>query len=651
MNSASRAMSRTSLLLCLGAGLGVAPHLTVPGGGQFWWNRNIAGGGAHVYEGWTVAIGGEIPWRIHIVDDAVAPGFPVLSASSIPDVDQPGVQSVVRGLNAWSDAKVPGHNSNASLLRFTSTPTLWRDPRTAPATVMIEDGVNTVSMWVDAVYYGGGGTILGVAEGYLETNNGPATGELVECDVAINATEVDASGVPVFSFLETNTATGWNVASAGIEVPSGSYVDLQGVLTHEFGHAAGIGHSMIDSIHFTMPGLSLMHTPTMFPFAQVEYATDRVVTRVSGTAPPFAFEDASTDFAATDSGGLMGSSAATLEVDDIAALGVAYPIGSTSDFATKLGTIKGRVLGQYGNYPANGVHVTAVRKLDPDVTRVSRLTDNFGNYEIQGLPPGDYHVYIEGADITEATVKTGQAVKWKVGYLGTTIPTTGPITNTVANGALPQYIEQAYAASGNFDGAPIQHLETQFYTGATNKHPAQAATVGVVAGQTATLTDIWVYHDDNAASHDDFRILPGAWITPPTGHYRQWESGSGRGLNVPFTTGMTISLEHRANVGTSPYLDTVTCWVSRARSFSPYMNPGKSIPHVFQLNMDPAVFEQVDLKLPQGGNQFVFDFKPQADDRNQILFFQTVERRVEGHGENQKVHFVPSGNVISVHLN
>ncbi|MBK34169.1 MAG: hypothetical protein CME26_01405 [Gemmatimonadetes bacterium] len=133
----------------------------------------------------------------------------------------------------------------------------------------------------------------------------------------------------------------------------GGVVDLQDTMTHEIGHLLGLDHTPLD-------GISTIR-PTMHPFASPE-----------GTGR-------------------------TLASDDIAAMTHLYP----GLRASETGTLTGQVFRANGD-AAFGVHVVAHSRTTglPVASSLSgsagdnRGRGGDGRYEIQGLPPGDYHLSI-----------------------------------------------------------------------------------------------------------------------------------------------------------------------------------------------------------------------------------------------------------------
>jgi len=116
--------------------------------------------------------------------------------------------------------------------------------------------------------------------------------------------------------------------------------DLQAVLTHELGHALGLGHSSIPAA-------------TMWPYGDQGETRDR-----------------------------------TPDADDVASVHAAY--GELSDGSH--GTISGRVLAP-GDVPVFGATVIAT---DPQgIARSAAFTERDGSYAVSWLPPGIYSVHAE----------------------------------------------------------------------------------------------------------------------------------------------------------------------------------------------------------------------------------------------------------------
>ena len=91
---------------------------------------------------------------------------------------------------------------------------------------------------------------------------------------------------------------------------------------------------------------------------------------------------------------MYGRSARSLELDDVFASARAY---STDGYDRLTGSIAGKVTRLVNNMPENvvGAHVAAYRTDRPERIRVGILTDENGEYRIDGLPSGSYLVYAE----------------------------------------------------------------------------------------------------------------------------------------------------------------------------------------------------------------------------------------------------------------
>lgn len=108
-------------------------------------------------------------------------------------------------------------------------------------------------------------------------------------------------------------------------------------VVHEFGHAMGLQHTMSSSVMSTS------------------------ITRSTTKSRP-------------------------LDVDDVAGISVLYP---TQRFAASTGTITGRV-----SLSGQGVNLASVVALSPQGSVVSGLTNPDGAYKIEGVPAGQYYVYV-----------------------------------------------------------------------------------------------------------------------------------------------------------------------------------------------------------------------------------------------------------------
>lgn len=109
------------------------------------------------------------------------------------------------------------------------------------------------------------------------------------------------------------------------------------------------------------------------------------------------------------------SVARPLDADDIASISLLYP---AAGFPVGYGSISGQV-----TMNGNGVHLASVAALLPNGSVVSSLTLPDGTYEIDGLPPGTYWVYVHPLPPTANILGPWDAN-------GNPVPASGPFVST-----------------------------------------------------------------------------------------------------------------------------------------------------------------------------------------------------------------------------
>ncbi len=166
-----------------------------------------------------------------------------------------------------------------------------------------------------------------------------------------------------------------------------------------------------------------------------------------------------------------------LAADDVAGLSWLYP---APKFALEFGSISGQV-----TMSGSGVHMASVVALTPIGEAVSALTAPDGTYEIDGVPPGQYYVYVH--PLPPATEGTGLGpgdIVLPLGPDGKSIPTGGsfgtlfyPATPDVRQAVIVPVKAGAAATGVNFSVQPrgtpeIYGVTTYGYFGSIALKPA-----------------------------------------------------------------------------------------------------------------------------------------------------------------------------------
>jgi len=159
-----------------------------------------------------------------------------------------------------------------------------------------------------------------------------------------------------------------------------------------------------------------------------------------------------------------------LDTDDIVGLSLLYP--------HNLGANTGKITGTV-TAGGNGVHMAYVAVLQANAPSISALTNPDGTYEIDGIPPGEYFVYVSplppDANIIPPVDPDGNPVNPSGPFNGVFYPNTIEITS-----ATPVAVTAGNVTSGiNFavslrHSMPIYDVSTYTYQNPGGEHPAYA---------------------------------------------------------------------------------------------------------------------------------------------------------------------------------
>ncbi|MFN7993790.1 MAG: matrixin family metalloprotease [Bryobacteraceae bacterium] len=201
-----------------------------------------------------------------------------------------------------------------------------------------------------------------------------------------------------------------------------------------------------------------------------------------------------------------------LDADDIAGISLLYPRGA---FPSAFGSISGTVTAS-----DQGVHLASVVALMPNGSAVSTLTNPDGSYEIDGVPAGDYWVYVHP------------------------LPPTADIVyplDTNANPVLPS--------------APFV---TTFYPGTAD--PSQFVTVTVSAGATATginfsvqpRSAVEIYDVTTYSFPGSYAVQP-AYLNVTASALNQVLVANGPGITTGADAASGLTIQVLGGFGSIPY--------------------------------------------------------------------------------------------------
>lgn len=343
------------------------------------------------------------PWTIRTLTpcgkSSILPGH----ASPTAATAAPGYAELIAAAGVWNNASTPsascgGSVQDLSYFALSTTPAINIGPWIG--TELSVASPNLVTFFeppATFASFGASSTIAITLVTYTRGCNSSTPGQITDVDIAFNALGNR------YSFVvpgPSNTVFA-SYPGASFTPPTEAYIDVLGAMVHEFGHFAGLAHSMIDST----AGPTGSRFPSMFPWAQVEPFSETGSFIHTDCAVPNT--TLSLLGSATANGGILGGSAATLELDDIAAISRGYPIQPVFTQVTR--SIEGTVRDASGN-GLNGFSVVAIADGCPDIARAAVLSHDPdgatlgpGYYKLSGLPPGDYWVYVEEVDFNNSS--------------------------------------------------------------------------------------------------------------------------------------------------------------------------------------------------------------------------------------------------------
>lgn len=343
-----------------------------------------------------------------VLDTRPAPGFGNiqqtvnLCPAITNEMQTPFLQSFARAADRWNNPVLPDGTSLPSTFAIddTGVTLITQYPAFDPTNTvpyetsegMVPDSRSVLTFWEPEAQW----IVNGAITAARAEVNVPASGQIVSADVGVNCvSDVGTSGIPFYRFVEENTALGTIITSQSLRdgnnpapaEPALAWFDLEGVLTHELGHVAGLAHSLIDG----PTSLAGSSTPTMFAVAQATPFTGPVTFNLQGCTNHV---QTAVDASTTSAGGILGEPARDLTPDDVAALAAGY---ASVPNPPGFGSIAGSVLD--GNQTAiRGAHVVAVLNSDPNGTRIGTFAIRDGSFLMTGVPAGDYSVFVEWPD-------------------------------------------------------------------------------------------------------------------------------------------------------------------------------------------------------------------------------------------------------------
>jgi len=231
------------------------------------------------------------------------------------------------------------------------------------------------------------------------------------------------------------------------------------------------------------------------------------------------------------------STIAPLDTDDIVGLSLLYP----NNFGANTGSITGTVTAG-----GKGVHMASVVALKPNAPAISSLTNPDGTYEIDGIPPGSYLVYVNPlpptANIIPPVDPDGNNVNPSGPFNGVFYPNTIDITKASA---------VSVAAGNSTDGInfavssrhlmPVYDISTYSYSSQNGAHPAYAN----LTGGSATIAAAGPGLGANGQMAASLNVTSAGFTSIPAGgFYAYGTTPTYLAMNLNFSLGAAPGPQH-----------------------------------------------------------------------------------------------------------
>jgi uncharacterized protein (TIGR03437 family) len=199
---------------------------------------------------------------------------------------------------------------------------------------------------------------------------------------------------------------------------------------------------------------------------------------------------------------------APLDADDIAGISLLYP----RNFGGNTGTVTGTVTSG-----GAGVHMASVVALRPGGSAVSALTNPDGTYRLDGVPPGNYFIYVQPlpptANITSPQDINGNPVAPSSPFDGVFYPNASdPAKATVVSVQAGVSSDGINFAVNHKTSVPIYDVSTYSFFGQDAAHPAYVNSA--LGATTIAAAGVGLGANGHVATGLSASILGGAFLAP-----------------------------------------------------------------------------------------------------------------------------------------